>query len=117
MSFGYPDSVRASLGILGVTKVDTAARIIAAYRLQCACDEESRPKYLSALCEIAEPDVRGKEDLQLQVSLERSMGHFTLRTSLFAVSRISTVRTGYSSALNGHRMSPRLTCRGARIRI
>jgi ubiquitin carboxyl-terminal hydrolase 25/28 len=78
---GYSDALKSSLSTLGVTKTEEADAIRSAYHMQCTCDEQHRPLYLSALAALSEDNIIGKEDLQMLVMMERSMGKYTLGAS------------------------------------
>ena len=70
--------LRDELAALGVAKNESAEAIVGAYKLQCSCDEVNRPLYLSALVKLSDENIVGKEDLQMAVTMERSMLRYTL---------------------------------------
>ncbi|ORY34116.1 hypothetical protein BCR39DRAFT_518545 [Naematelia encephala] len=92
MVYTIPDSRKQDLGILGVTKHDTAATIQRAYQLQIQCDQKNLPEYLGALERLSTTAMPGRDDLQVRVATERSLGHFTLDDVRNAYDRIGYTR-------------------------
>lgn len=72
-----PDIYRDDLYRLGVTKSDVLATIALAYDLQIAADPINIKDYLEALERLSNVHIVGKENLQMKVAMERSLGRYT----------------------------------------
>lgn len=73
-----PFHAGGATGILGITSLDTAGTVRIAYDLQTACDSEQTPKYLAALEDVSKGIRQGKDDLQVKIITERSLGRYTI---------------------------------------
>lgn len=66
---------------LGVTRSDNVDTILAAYAQQKACDVQNVPTYLDALEQLSQHVAKRSDELSFALSIERSMGRYTLGTS------------------------------------
>lgn len=74
----YPHHVLPNVHSLGAEAHEVAASIERAYDLQVSCNAVDRPQYLLDLEQISQTSIGGQEALQTKVSIERSLGRYSI---------------------------------------